>query len=169
MLCIVGRFFLAGTLLESAVDIPLRACYRRWRFRGSSLAAKPCKPSPKPWFMLSSCSCSCPRWTAFDGRYTAPRGDTRLGRERHRGVTDPRRCREDDPAHRPVRPCKKTPCSRPTRTPTATEHAWNAQDSSEPTSSRTRDQARRSLSPTFCSRPLPTAVPRSRTLCMLLI
>jgi hypothetical protein len=89
--------------------------------------------------------------------------DNRIGRQPHRARL--RRCRGNWPAHRPVRPCKNAllppdddDCER------SRAHAKIALDGAS-----AQERAKCSVCAPFGSRPLPSAVPRHQTLCILLI
>ena len=87
-------------------------------------------------------------------------------REHHRALARLRRCRGDNPVHRPVRPCKNAVL--PPDDDDTSERA-HAKASHERLPSLCHEWPRRSLSPVFGARPLSAAVPRHQTLCILLI
>ncbi len=106
---------------------------------------------------------------ASGSRRLVPRAhvDHRFGRERHHPVAHLRRCREDYPAHHPVRPCLNVLL--PPDEDAGDRLRLHAKDVHERWSTPCGDQAHRSLFPVFGSRPLPTEVPRHQIFCLLLI
>lgn len=98
-----------------------------------------------------------------------PRARDHRGRQRHRVLVRLRRCRGNNPAHHPVRPCKNAvlpPDDDDDDIDPARPHAKAAL---ERLPSLYDDPAFRSFSLRFGSRPLPTEIPRHQTLCILLI
>lgn len=91
--------------------------------------------------------------------------DNRVGRQPQRARL--RRCRGESPAHRPVRPCKNALL--PPDDDDFDPSRSHAKIAHERLSSLTQDQANRNPSSQFGSHPLPTAVSRHQTLCILLI
>jgi hypothetical protein len=93
--------------------------------------------------------------------------DQRWKGERHRSVARLRRCRDEHPAHHPVRPCtkailppddgEKVRARLGGKAPACLPAAHLVEPSSQPPSSL------------FSSRPLPPSVPRHQTFCLLLI
>jgi hypothetical protein len=79
-----------------------------------------------------------------------------------------RRCRGESPAHHPVRPCKNALLP-PDDDDACDPSRFHAKIAHERLSSLTQDQTNRNSSSPFGSHPLPTAVPRHQTLCILLI
>lgn len=99
-----------------------------------------------------------------------PRARDHHGRHRHRALVRLRRCRGDNPAHHPVRPCKNAVLPPDDDDEDDIDPARShAKAGLERLPSPNHDPAFRSFSPAFGTRPLPTEIPRHQTLCILLI
>jgi hypothetical protein len=95
-------------------------------------------------------------------------GDLRFGRERHRALVRLRRCRQDNPSHLPVRPCKNAVLP-PDDDDDDDGEKDHGNDGPMRLLSPSHDEANRAFFPTIRSQPLPTDIPRYQTLCILLI
>jgi hypothetical protein len=91
------------------------------------------------------------------------------GRHRHLSLVRLRRCRGDNPAHHPVRPCKNAVLPPDDDDDDIDPARPHAKAPLERLLSPCPAPALRSVSLTFGSRPLPTETPRHQTLCILLI
>lgn len=99
--------------------------------------------------------------------YYRAQGENHFGRERHRATARLRRCRQDNPAHHPVRPCKNAVLPPDEDDDDGERDRFS--DSLERLLSPCHDPASRAVFPTVHCQPLPTDVPRYQTLCILLI
>ena len=95
------------------------------------------------------------------------RGDNHFGHARLRVTARLRRCRQDNSAPHPVRPCKNALL--PPDEDDDDGDRDRLTDTTECLASAVHDQLNRSLFPTIHSQPLPTNVPRYQSLCILLI
>lgn len=98
-----------------------------------------------------------------------PRGnkDHRLGRDRHSLVARIRRCREENLAHHPVRPCIDVLL--PPDEEDGDRDRLHAKDAGERLSASYQNPVLPFHFSAFGTRPRPTHVPRHQTLCLLLI
>lgn len=94
--------------------------------------------------------------------------DHRGSRQRHRALVRLRRCRGDNPAHHPVRPCKNAVLP-PDGDDDLDPARLHAKAPFERLPSSQQEPASPSFSLRFGSRPLPTDIPRHQALCILLI
>lgn len=97
------------------------------------------------------------------------RSDNRFGREGHRAIVRLRRCRQDNPSHLPVRPCKNAMLPPDEDDDDGDEDHVNGNDGQMRLLSPYHNEGNRVLFPTIHSQPLPTDIPRYQTLCILLI